>query len=387
MKRLSFLVTLAAILIGLSVFGVSDTDASVADTIVPHNLITDGSFRASNSSASATNTITAHAFAAEQLSTPPQIEWLHWPGQVISHYVYSGGVLVEITTYAYFSNTGDSGTIDFEAQIVKTTGSVTMAQTAGTFDVQAGEDYELTTPVYPHGSSEFSGVLYDLFVTSPAASSSWWGGGGYEYYWKEATFGEMTLTPWVGLNNPPNMPFEPSPETGSTEVPINSTLSWNGGDPDAGDTVTYDIYLGTSETPPLVSGNLTATAYNPGMLSCSTKYYWKIVATDNHDASTEGPVWDFTTGPPEDNPVVATGFGSILDQLVIAYGYKLDEGVAGWTVYNPDWTATHPEWNTLTTLYKGRGYWIKLGETCTLNYGDNIYGLDEGWNLIGWLGW
>jgi hypothetical protein len=88
-----------------------------------------------------------------------------------------------------------------------------------------------------------------------------------------------------------------------------------------------------------------------------------------------------------DNPDVSTGFASILDKLVIAYGYKASEGVAGWTVFNPDWVSTHPEWNTLTTLYRGRGYWIKVSEACTLIYGDNTYVLDAGWNLIGWLGW
>ena len=72
-------------------------------------------------------------------------------------------------------------------------------------------------------------------------------------------------------------------------------LTFAGGDPDAGDTVTYDVYFGTGATPPLVSANQAGTTYDPGTLSYNTKYYWKITAGDNHAASTTGPVWDFST--------------------------------------------------------------------------------------------
>jgi len=82
---------------------------------------------------------------------------------------------------------------------------------------------------------------------------------------------------------------------------------------------------------------------------------------------------------------VATGFASIEEDLDMAYGYKAGEGVEGWTVYNPDWAATHPEWNTLMLLHRGRGYWIDVNTGCVLTYGTDTYYLDEGWNLVGWL--
>jgi len=97
------------------------------------------------------------------------------------------------------------------------------------------------------------------------------------------------------MNNPPNVPSDPTPANGSTNIFLNTTLSWTGGDPDVGDTVTYDVYFGNTSSPPLVSINQSATTYNPGALMMNTTYYWQIIARDNHGATTPGPLWSFTT--------------------------------------------------------------------------------------------
>jgi len=100
---------------------------------------------------------------------------------------------------------------------------------------------------------------------------------------------------WLPLvNSPPYTPSNPDPPDGVTSVDINSDLSWDGGDPDSGDTVTYDVYFGTTSLPPKVVSNQSGTTYDPTM-SYNTHYYWKIVAWDNHDARSEGPIWGFTT--------------------------------------------------------------------------------------------
>jgi len=96
-------------------------------------------------------------------------------------------------------------------------------------------------------------------------------------------------------NYPPNEPSDPDPENGATDVDPNADLKWTGGDPDEGDTVTYDVYFGTDPDPPLEAEDITDTSYEPGMMEFNTLYFWKIVATDNIGASTEGPVWSFTT--------------------------------------------------------------------------------------------
>jgi hypothetical protein len=96
-------------------------------------------------------------------------------------------------------------------------------------------------------------------------------------------------------NVPPNQPSSPNPTNGATNVPVYSDLSWTGGDPNPGDTVTYDVYFGTSSTPPKMGNNQSVTTYDPGTMNYVTTYYWKIVAWDNFGESTAGPLWSFTT--------------------------------------------------------------------------------------------
>jgi len=109
----------------------------------------------------------------------------------------------------------------------------------------------------------------------------------------------LVYLPLVIRNYPPNqdpyIPSNPSPSDGATEQSSEVDLSWSGGDPDAGDTVTYDIYFGTTSPPPQVKSNHPSTTYDPGSLDHDTQYYWHIVAHDNRGGETEGPEWDFTT--------------------------------------------------------------------------------------------
>jgi hypothetical protein len=94
------------------------------------------------------------------------------------------------------------------------------------------------------------------------------------------------------------MPSNPSPQNHATDQSIHTDLSWTGGDPDAGDSVTYAVYFGSWPplAPPLVSTDLPETTYDPGTLNPDTQYYWIIIATDNHGDFTAGPLWDFRTG-------------------------------------------------------------------------------------------
>jgi len=97
------------------------------------------------------------------------------------------------------------------------------------------------------------------------------------------------------VTSQPNTPSSPSPANNATNVSIDADLGWTGGDPDAGDTVTYDLYFDTTGATTLVYNDQAATTYDPGTLNRGTTYYWRIVARDNHGITTEGPVWDFMT--------------------------------------------------------------------------------------------
>ena len=100
-------------------------------------------------------------------------------------------------------------------------------------------------------------------------------------------------------NNPPNAPSNPTPADNATGVALLYTnLSWSCSDPD-GHSMTYDVYFGTTSTPPLVFSGYDSTNFELGELSSGTTYYWKIVAKDKpptgDSKTTSSPVWKFTT--------------------------------------------------------------------------------------------
>lgn len=112
-------------------------------------------------------------------------------------------------------------------------------------------------------------------------------------------------------NNPPNKPSNPSPPNQATDVDINTDLSWTGGDPDVGDTVTYDVYFGSGFPLQKVAANISTLSYDPGTLAYDELYRWSIVAWDSHGLSTQGLVWWFRTawapGHPPNKPSQPSG--------------------------------------------------------------------------------
>ncbi|MCD6237072.1 MAG: fibronectin type III domain-containing protein, partial [Thermoplasmata archaeon] len=106
-------------------------------------------------------------------------------------------------------------------------------------------------------------------------------------------------------NNPPYTPNNPTPANGLTDVDLDHALiSWYGGDPDTGDQVKYYIYFGTDPANLASYGATTwQSATNTGpftanigvQLSPDTKYYWQIIAEDDHGSQSPSTVWNFTT--------------------------------------------------------------------------------------------
>ena len=140
--------------------------------------------------------------------------------------------------------------------------------------LESGEKYYFTIEIRSHGMVNTRRFRGGEFVTS------------------KFTLDDIGSS--LGENHAPETPANASPQDNSTDVPVDTKLSWTCSDPD-NDPLTYDVYLGKTDNPPLVASNVDKTTYAPGTLDAGTQYYWKIVAKDNPDDATNGPVWRFTT--------------------------------------------------------------------------------------------
>ncbi len=144
-------------------------------------------------------------------------------------------------------------------------------------------------------------------LTSTTASKSITLEKGIAYYWRvkatdnksassnySATFN--FYTEGVGITN--HLPFSPvlvSPALNSIQTTATVNLQWTASDVDTSDTLSYDVYFGTTNPPTVVtSANLSASTLTK-TVSASSKYYWKVVVKDNKGGQTIGQVWSFTT--------------------------------------------------------------------------------------------
>ncbi|MBF0430810.1 MAG: hypothetical protein HQK83_05995 [Fibrobacteria bacterium] len=128
---------------------------------------------------------------------------------------------------------------------------------------------------------------------------------GATYYWqviasdgKESSSSDVQMfsvkAPAV-VNAPPHKPTNPTPSDKNDSVSSSLTLSWNGGDPDADDTVSYTFYLDENSNPTTKLETITSkTSYQVSDLKENTTYYWRIEANDG-EATALSDIWRFTT--------------------------------------------------------------------------------------------
>ena len=119
---------------------------------------------------------------------------------------------------------------------------------------------------------------------------------------------------------PVEAPSNPTPASGTTDVPILITdLSWTNG---AG-AVPNETYFGTSPgSMSLVQSGTLATSWAvAGPLNYSTTYYWQVVEIGD-TCLKSGPIWNFTTEP---NPDI------VIDTLFFD---DFESGDANWTIVN-----------------------------------------------------
>ena len=111
-------------------------------------------------------------------------------------------------------------------------------------------------------------------------------------------------------NNPPYVPDNPVPKSGSENIGESVVLSWGCSDPD-GDELRYEIYIGDDpEDLKLVAKDLKTNSYRLSGLKPGRKYYWKVVAFDSKGGKSESPIWNFKTVKLNRPPVVESGFPS-----------------------------------------------------------------------------
>jgi hypothetical protein len=92
-----------------------------------------------------------------------------------------------------------------------------------------------------------------------------------------------------------------SPAQGATGVSLTPALTWTA----ATGATSYDVYFGTSATPPFAT-NTAGTSYNPATLSANTTYYWYLVSK-NASGSATSATWSFTIGAASSHPAFFAG--------------------------------------------------------------------------------
>jgi len=108
-------------------------------------------------------------------------------------------------------------------------------------------------------------------------------------------------------NDPPDVPVYSSPADNAEGLTTPVTLRWAGGDPE-GDTVTYEVRLGTTaEGLQPIASNVAVPEHETQGLGASTTYFWQIVTVDEANARREGEIRQFTTAPDETAPQITLG--------------------------------------------------------------------------------
>lgn len=105
-------------------------------------------------------------------------------------------------------------------------------------------------------------------------------------------------------NHAPSSPSSPFPANSEVDLPLTVSLIWKCSDVDK-DALTYDVFFGTSASPPLVKLRNTSPVYRLPALEFGTDYYWKIIAYDGKGGISEGPLWTFRTKNRPSKPDIA----------------------------------------------------------------------------------
>jgi len=142
----------------------------------------------------------------------------------------------------------------------------------------------------------------------------------------------------------PAVASNPLPDDSTNDVSVDANISWTA-DSNAD---SHNVYFGTSPSPGFQVSQ-SGTSFDPGTLTNSTTYYWKVDEV-NGAGSTTGPVWSFTTGTAPAFHIASVSVADVLDKgprrhgmaTVTVYdaGASPISGVAVSGTFSGDWNGT-----------------------------------------------
>ena len=119
------------------------------------------------------------------------------------------------------------------------------------------------------------------------------------YYWRVDNVGTdasvggplWSFTTHAGV--PPAPPTLISPADGNVFLLDEVVLTWS---PEPGDSLVFNVYLGTSASPPRVAHDITRTSYTAHVLGGNT-YNWRVESKDHNELVATSPTRQFTAAP------------------------------------------------------------------------------------------
>ena len=166
------------------------------------------------------------------------------------------------------------------------------------------------------------------------------------------------LNSWSLLIEPcpvPPEPTNPQPPDGTTNVHVDTCLSW---DPPLSPT-TWDVYLGTDPNAlVLIGDDLTEANYCPGLLEAGTKYHWRVTV-NGPCQNIPGPIYSFET---TEAPVARC-------ENVTVPADKNCQAVV--TIEDIDWQSYDPDGGPITLILAPPGPYPIGENTVTLTVSDD----------------
>ena len=141
----------------------------------------------------------------------------------------------------------------------------------------------------------------------------------------------------VGIaNQTPDAPALLSPVDGALDQAQDVSLDWSASSDLNCDALTYEVYFGTANPPPLAASGLIETSYAPLDLLPHITYYWSVSASDGISQS-QSATWQFTTlnhAPDSPTPVYPSdGSLELPTSLILSWtGSDLDNDALTYTL-------------------------------------------------------